>query len=147
MMLRRISDVPASIVLPRDRSCQYCQNPFHGASAPVTRACRPKTDRASEVGHWLAPGQLHARPLRARNARFQERRQRPVVGEPQRLHLDPLARDRVADHRVVGGPATVRAGLLDQLDQLAAIVRAACNKPGESPVVNVNHLLRTVGAE
>src|SRR3954469_5951556 len=66
----------------------------------------------------LAPGQLHPRTLRARDAGLQQCRQRPVVGEAQRLHLDPLACDGVADHRIVGGPATVGPRLLDQLDQL-----------------------------
>ena len=60
----------------------------------------------------LRPVQLRARALGARDAGLHQRRQRAVVRELQRLQLDPLLRDPVADDRVVG------ALLLGQRDQL-----------------------------
>jgi hypothetical protein len=51
MMLRRISDVPASIVLPRERSCWW----FHQPSS--TTPSSPRIRRASFVSRWFCSDQ------------------------------------------------------------------------------------------
>src|SRR5207244_11774464 len=59
MMLRRISLVPASIVLPRLRSCAFCQCPFATArSLPgPSRAKAPSISRAAFVRRWFVSDQ------------------------------------------------------------------------------------------
>src|SRR5205807_4780100 len=52
-MLRRISLVPASIVLPRERSCWYCQYPSAYPPPSVSCACEPRISSASLVRRWL----------------------------------------------------------------------------------------------
>src|SRR6185369_7599229 len=52
-MLRRISLVPASIVLPRERSCWYCQYPSAYPPPSVSCACEPRISSASFVSRWL----------------------------------------------------------------------------------------------
>src|SRR5207248_1459320 len=52
MMFRRSSDVPASMVLPRLRSCWYCQKPSHTPPSPSSCAAMPCRDSASFVSRW-----------------------------------------------------------------------------------------------
>src|SRR5262249_41387315 len=49
----------------------------------------------------LRPVQLRDRTLWPGYAGLLQRRQRSVVGEPQRLQVDPLLRDLIPDHRIV----------------------------------------------
>ena len=101
MMLRRISDVPASIVLPRVRSWPWRH---HSSASPSWISSASFV----EPLHRLRPLELRDGALRAGDARLDELRQRAVVRELQRLELDPLARDHVAEPRVVGRRAPWR---------------------------------------
>src|SRR5205807_9126966 len=54
MMLRRISEVPPSIVFPRERSCWRCQEPSSIAcSPPESIAYGPSISSASLVRRWF----------------------------------------------------------------------------------------------
>src|SRR5262249_15160431 len=55
-MLRRTSDVPASIVLPRERSCWW----FHQPSSRIPSG--PRSSRASFVRRWFASDQRSFTP-------------------------------------------------------------------------------------
>ena len=100
-MLRRISDVPASIVLPRLRSC--CTRPVAAVRRVRREELRVGAEQLErELRHALVrlrPLQLEDRAFGARDPGPLERRERAVRGDAERLELDPLARDRVALHR------------------------------------------------
>jgi hypothetical protein len=110
MMLRRISEVPASMVLPRLRSCWYAVQ------------LRGRTEqRQRQLGQplvGLGPVQLGQRPLGAGHAGLHQLGQRAVVGVAQPLQVDPQLCHPVTHQRVVGGAAAARVGLTGQADQL-----------------------------
>ena len=91
-MLRSTSDVPASIVLPRLRSCWWCHQP----SSRMPSA--PSSSRPSFVMRWFCSDQRSliaepsgpGMPVRCNAA------ERAVVRVAQRLQLDPLSCDALA---------------------------------------------------
>ena len=108
-MFRRISDVPASIVLPRLAQLE---------PLPVAVAIHHLRLRAQQLQRELAeplvrlrPVQLRHRSLRPRSTRLHQPRQRPVVRPLQRLELDPGLRDPVAEPIV----ELAAAGQVEQL--------------------------------
>ena len=96
MMLRSTSEVPASIVLPRLRSCWW----FHQPSSRMPSG--PSSSRASFVSRWFASDQrsFTAEPSGPGMPVRCVRAERAVVRVAERLQLDPLARERLAHERV-----------------------------------------------
>ena len=105
--------MPASIVLPRERSCWYCQYP--SVAAAVVSCAPPRISSASFVSRWFASDQtsFDAEPSGPGTPVFVSAVSDAVVRVLERLQLDPLARDPVEQHRVGDVP------LLRERDQLA----------------------------
>ena len=84
--------MPASIVLPRLRSCWWCHQP----SSRIPSGAEQLAPELRQALVLLRPAQLDRRALGTGDAGALQRAERAVVRVAQRLQLDPLLRDAVA---------------------------------------------------